>query len=138
MKKIIKIDTPAWSFIKYNDDGSVDYKSPIPCPFNYGSVLGTKGEDGDREDAILLGKKQEKGTELESNCVGVVRFIDAGENDDKYIFSDSKVTLLQKTSLYLFFRLFSLLKSLKNKLKKKNGVTGLVKIEFFNPLTYQV
>lgn len=127
----IKIDTPAWSFTKYNDDGSVDYRSPIPCPFNYGSILGTEAEDGDRKDAVLLGKRVDKGSEIEATEVGVVRFVDAGENDDKLIFSDKKVSAVQKTELYLFFRLFSLLKWAKNKLKGKEGITGFVKLIIF-------
>ena len=129
----IKIDTPAWSFTKYNDDGSVDYRSPIPCPFNYGSVLGTEAEDGDRLDAVLLGERQDKGVEVDSREVGVVRFVDAGENDDKVIFSSKKVSVLQRIELYLFFRLFSLLKWAINKLKGKKGHTGFVKL-IINPL----
>ena len=125
----IKIDTPAWSFTKYNDDGSVDYRSPIPCPFNYGSVLGTEAEDGDRLDAVLLGERQDKGVELDSTKVGIVRFIDAGKNDDKLIFSNKKVSILQYVGLYLFFRLFSILKWAVSKLKGKEGYTGFVRLE---------
>ena len=69
------IETPKMSFIKRKDDGSIDYISPFPCPFNYGSVPGSIADDGDRSDAIVLGKRLKQGSLIEEiPIVGVVRF----------------------------------------------------------------
>jgi hypothetical protein len=48
----VVIDVPRGSFIKRDDDGAVDFVSPIPCPFNYGHVPGSLAEDGDAVDAV--------------------------------------------------------------------------------------
>ena len=34
----VVIEIPRWSFLKRGSTGHVDFISPLPCPFNYGSV----------------------------------------------------------------------------------------------------
>ena len=51
----VVIETPRGSAVKRTDDGRVDFISPLPCPFNYGSVPDTRSDDGDRLDAVVLG-----------------------------------------------------------------------------------
>ncbi|MFY0541612.1 hypothetical protein [Nannocystis pusilla] len=37
----VKIEYPRWSVVKRRSDGSVDFVSPLPCPYNYGHVPGS-------------------------------------------------------------------------------------------------
>ena len=48
----ICVEVPKWGMIKRNEKGNIDYISPVPCPFNYGSVENILGDDGDLQDAI--------------------------------------------------------------------------------------
>jgi inorganic pyrophosphatase len=57
----VVIEVPLGSFIKRRDDGRVDFVSPVPCPFNYGSVPDTLSGDGDRVDAVVLGPRLPRG-----------------------------------------------------------------------------
>ena len=79
------VDVPRGSFIKRKDDGSVDFVSPLPSPFNYGHVPGTLAEDGDALDAVVLGPRVPRGVERRVAVQGRVGFIDAGVTDSKWI-----------------------------------------------------
>lgn len=125
----VVIETPRFSFTKYKDDGSVDYMSPIPCPFNYGSVPGTVSGDGDRLDAIVLGKRLKGGTHIKVPIIGRVIFFDKGEEDPKYICSENPMTFGQKITIKLFFFFFSFAKQVLNKLRGKKGLTKYNGIE---------
>lgn len=127
----VLIDTPKFSFIKYKDNGSIDYISPIPFTVNYGNVLDTISEEGDRFDAIVLGKKLKKGIVIRVPMVGKIEFYDRGIYDPKYIYSDKKVSLIDKINVRLLFTLFFLAKKTLNKLRGKKGKTKLIKINFF-------
>ena len=81
----VVIDTPRLSFVKRRDDGAIDFVSPLPSPFNYGSVPGTSSADGDRIDAIVLGPRLPRGAEVERDVVAVARFVDAGVPDPKWV-----------------------------------------------------
>ena len=131
MKELnVLIDTPKFSFIKYKDNGSIDYISPIPFTVNYGSVLNTTSEEGDKSDAIVLGKKLKKGTTIKVPVVGKIEFYDRGIYDPKYICSDKEVSLVDKINVRLLFTLFSLARKTLNKLRGKKGKTKLIKINF--------
>jgi inorganic pyrophosphatase len=52
------------SFLKRGSTGKVDFISPLPCPFNYGSVPGYIGLDGDLPDAVVLGPRLALGTKI--------------------------------------------------------------------------
>ena len=126
----ILIDTSKYSFKKYNDKGEVDYISPIPFLVNYGSCLDTIGEDGDRIDAIVLGKRLNKGYMEEFDKKGKIIFIDNGEEDTKFIFKNESIVLSDKIVVFVFFNAFAIFKLILNKLRGKNGKTGIVKIIF--------
>ena len=125
--KII-IDTPKWSFTKYKDDGRKDYFLPLPFFVNYGSILGTQGEDGDRLDAIILGKRLKRGTKKEMLKVGVVEFWDNGQKDEKFVFSEKGITLWDKFVIVVFFTIFAMVKRAFNILKGKQGKTSFGKL----------
>lgn len=113
-----------WSFIKRDDDGDVDYISPLPCPFNYGSILGTVSEEGDRMDAIVMGGKIRKDHNIKLNPLAEVVFYDAGNYDPKMVFSlNNKLSFLDKLGIRLFFMFFSIAKTLLNKVRRKQGRT---------------
>ena len=50
----VVIEVPRGSFLKRGSTGRVDFISPLPCPFNYGSVPNYVGLEGDLLDALVL------------------------------------------------------------------------------------
>ena len=56
------IEVPRGSFLKRGSTGSIDFISPLPCPFNYGSVPKFLGLEGDLLDAVVLGPRLVLGT----------------------------------------------------------------------------
>ncbi|HEY6880410.1 MAG TPA: inorganic diphosphatase [Polyangiales bacterium] len=119
----VVIDTPRGSFIKRNDDGKVDFVSPLPCPFNYGSVPNTTSGDGDRLDALVMGPSLPRGTSVRVPVRARVRFIDAGEGDPKYVCSARPLTARERTTVELFFRAYAYLKGALNLARGKRGAT---------------
>lgn len=124
----VQIDTPRGGHVKRRDDGSVEFLSPIGCPFNYGSVIGTTGGDGDREDVIVLGDKLDRGTRVRVPVLGRVRFIDAGEEDHKWLCGDV-LTTEEIYRIRRFFRLYTRAKRVLNVLLGASGVTRFEGIE---------
>lgn len=119
----VEVDTPRFTFIKRKDDGSIDYISPIPSPFNYGSVPNTIAEDGDRVDAIILGEKVEQGDCKSAPVRAIVRFYDKGKEDFKYVCSENNLTFFDEALLNLFFIFFGFAKRMLNRVRGKKGVT---------------
>ena len=62
----VRIEVPRFSFVKREADGEVDFVSPVPCPFNYGSVPGAIAPDGDAPDALVLGPRVAAGAEVDA------------------------------------------------------------------------
>ncbi len=107
----IVIETPKWSFVKRNEHGKIDFLSPIPSPFWYGRLDGFAGGDGDPMDCIWLGRQPE-GQMAEGKVIGVVRFIDGGACDDKWLLSDfSTISTWDKKKLTIFFSLYAVFKN---------------------------
>ena len=80
------IEVPRWSFVKRKDDGSVDYVSPLPSPFNYGSVPGTLSPDGDPLDAlVLLEDPTFPGCHVRTRPVGQLEMTDEAGRDLKVL-----------------------------------------------------
>ena len=84
--------------IKRNEKGNIDYISPVPCPFNYGSVENILGDDGDLQDAILLGERKHFDWWQLQN-VRKDHILDQGRQDHKWIFSETN-TILVKIGWY--------------------------------------
>lgn len=120
---MVVIDVPRGSFIKLDDQGRVDYVSPVPCPFNYGSVPGTVSGDGDRLDALVIGPRLAKGARVRVQVRACVDFTDAGASDPKYVCSASPLTHQQLTMVATFFRRYAYLKRALNALRGKRGPT---------------
>lgn len=124
----VRIDTPLGGHVKRRDDGRVEFVSPIACPFNYGSAHNTKAPDGEREDAIVLGDKLERGTSVRVPVLGRVRFIDAGQQDHKWLCGDV-LTSYEINRIRRFFKLYTRAKRLLNMLTGSHGVTRFEGIE---------
>jgi inorganic pyrophosphatase len=119
----VVIEVPRGGFIKRTDAGSIDYVSPFPCPFNYGSVPDTRSGDGDRLDAVVLGPRLARGARVRLKVVALVRFIDAGQDDPKYVCSAAPPTLKEVAIIVGFFKLYEVLKGTLNRLRGKHGAT---------------
>jgi inorganic pyrophosphatase len=119
----VAIDSPRFSCVKRRDDGRVDFVSPLPCPFNYGSVPGTISGDGDRIDAVVLGPRLPRHCLRTFSVLGVVRFVDAGQDDPKWVCADRPLRALDRAQLEAFFRVYALAKRVLNRARGRSGAT---------------
>jgi len=117
------IDSPRGSVVKRKDDGGVDFLSPVPCPFNYGSVPDTVSGDGDRIDAIVLGPRVAAGTRLHVRVLAVARFVDAGEDDPKWICGTAPLAGRHRLQINAFFRVYAIAKRALNAARGRGGET---------------
>lgn len=115
------IEIPKGSFIKRGSSGQLEFISPVPCPFNYGSIPGYVGLDGDLLDAVVLGPRLSTGTRVMVFAREGVGMIDGGFHDDKLICSDSPISLHKKQLILLFFMVYAKAKSLINLVKGLKG-----------------
>lgn len=122
----VVIDVPRGSFIKRDDDGTVDFVYPLPCPFNYGHVPGTQAEDGDAADAIVLGRRLPLGTITSVHPRGRIHFIDAGRSDPKWVCADKPLSEFQRLRVAGFFRVYASAKLLINRIRGKRGATRYI------------
>lgn len=129
----VVIDVPLGGFIKRTDEGAVDFVSPAPCPFNYGSVPDTRSGDGDRLDAVVLGPRLARGARVRVNVVARVRFTDAGQDDPKLICSDRPLGRLDRAKVTAIFALYARAKSLLNRARGKAGPTRYGGLEVVSP-----
>ena len=117
------VEVPRGGFIKRRDDGSVDFVSPVPCPFNYGSVPDTRSGDGDRLDAVVLGPRLGRHARVRVRLRGQVKFVDAGEDDPKLICSESALSAADRVRIRAFFWCYARAKALLNAVRGKSGHT---------------
>lgn len=110
----VVIEIPRGSFLKRGSSGELDFISPVPCPFNYGSVPAFIGLDGDLLDAVVLGPRLPLGATVKIHALGAVRMIDQGFYDDKLICSRSPISPWKKRLILLFFMIYAKAKSLIN------------------------
>lgn len=117
----VVIEIPRGSFLKRGSTGHVDFVSPFPCPFNYGSVPKYVGGEGDLLDAVVLGSRLPVGSEVLVKTWGAVTLTDRGMSDDKLICSTRPVTSLQKRNILRFFHFYARCKALLNLLRRRPG-----------------
>ena len=115
------IEIPRGSFLKRGSTGDLDFISPLPCPFNYGSIPAFIGLDGDLLDAVVLGPRLPSGTKVKVHAWGAVRMIDHGFYDDKLICSQSPISPLKQRLILLFFMIYTKAKSLLNLIRGRGG-----------------
>lgn len=119
----VDIDSPRGSFIKRRDDGGVDFVSPLPTPYNYGSLPGTEAADGDRLDAIVLGPALPRWARVRTEVRAVVRFVDAGAEDLKLVCASRPLTARDLAGLRAFFVVYARAKVALNALRGRRGAT---------------
>jgi inorganic pyrophosphatase len=117
----VVIEIPRGSFLKRGSIGQVDFISPLPCPFNYGSVPAYVGCEGDLLDALVLGPRLPLGTRLRAKAWGAVTLTDRGMTDDKLVCSDRPVSPAERRRILRFFRFYAKCKGLLNAWRRRPG-----------------
>jgi inorganic pyrophosphatase len=119
----VLIDAPRFSFVKRDDHGAIDFVSPLPCPFNYGSVPNTRSGDGDRVDALVLGARRARGLVRRVRVVAIAHFVDAGKLDPKWICAARPLDLVSQLQIDAFFHVYALAKRALNRARRQPGET---------------
>lgn len=122
----VVVEIPRGSFLKRGSTGRLDFVSPIPCPFNYGSVPGWIGLEGDLLDAVVLGPRLRAGTGVTVQAFGAVGMADRGMYDDKLICASRPLSRWQRFRVRLFFRFYARSKGLLNLFRGSPGRTAYV------------
>lgn len=117
----VVIEIPRGSFLKRGTGGQLDFISPFPCPFNYGSVHEYIGGEGDLLDAVVLGPRLPAGTRVSVDAWGAVGLFERYMYDDKLICSATPLTERQRRKVLLFFRFYALCKGLLNLARGRRG-----------------
>lgn len=123
---VVRVEVPRGGLAKRGADGAVEVLSPLPCPFNYGCVPGTPGGDGDPQDAVLLGARRPRGALVTARVWAVVRFVDAGRTDDKWVCGEAPPTAAERRGLIAFFAAYGRAKAVLNRLRGRAGETRLL------------
>src|SRR6266480_4014936 len=110
----VVIEVPRGSFLKRGSTGHVDFISPLPCPFNYGSVPSHLGLEGDLLDAVVLGPRLPLGARRRVKVWGAVILTDRGMSDDKLICSERPLDPSARHQVLRFFRFYAKCKGLLN------------------------
>lgn len=124
MELEVVIEIPRWSFLKRGSSGEVDFVSPLPCPFNYGSVRSLIGGDGDYLDAIVLGPRMPRGTRVCVQVHGAIGLSDRGLYDDKLVCSQAAPGRFARWRVLQWMTLYGVLKRVLNILRRQPGRTA--------------
>jgi inorganic pyrophosphatase len=119
----VVIEIPRGSFLKRGWNGSVDFISPFPCPFNYGSIQDYIGGDGDLLDAVVLGPRLPRGKMVSVFAYGAIGLTDRGMYDDKLICSNRPLGTCQRHLVLIFFHIYALSKRMLNFYRGRSGHT---------------
>ena len=125
----IVVEVSRGDFVKRRSDGSVDYVSPVPAPFNYGSVPGTLAPDGDATDAVLLGPTRRRGETVRATVYGVVHLLDDGHPDDKLVCAARPPTASEWLLVRAFFRVWVVAKQARALARGARGPTRFLSVE---------
>jgi len=119
----VVIEISRGSFLKRGSSGRLDFISPFPCPFNYGSVHEYIGLEGDLLDAVVLGPRLPRGARVRVRAFGAVGLTDRGLYDDKLICSQRPLGRWQRFMVLLFFRFYGRCKRILNIFRRCPGRT---------------
>lgn len=117
----VVIEVPRGSFLKRGATGRIDFVAPLPCPFNYGSVPGYLGLEGDLLDALVLGPRLPLGTRIRVKAWGAITLTDRGMVDDKLVCSVQAPTSAEKDFVLRFFHFYAKCKGVLNFLRRRPG-----------------
>jgi inorganic pyrophosphatase len=118
----VVVEVPRGGFLKRGSLGQLDFVSPLPCPFNYGSVPAYIGLEGDLLDAVVLGPRLAYGTRVRVRAWGAVVLTDRGMSDDKLICGHAAPGSRERASVLRFFRFYARCKGLLNVWRGRRGV----------------
>jgi len=117
----VVIEIPRGSFLKRGSTGRIDFISPLPCPYNYGSVPTHIGLEGDLLDAVVLGPRLAVGTLIRIKAWGAVTLTDRGMSDDKLICSDRAPSVSERRNVLRFFSFYATCKGILNVWRGRRG-----------------
>ncbi len=117
----VVIEIPRGSFLKRGSTGEVDFVSPLPCPYNYGSVPQYLGLDGDLLDAVVLGPRLPGGSRLRVKAWGAITLRDRGMVDDKLVCSHEALQPGERRKLLRFFSFYAVCKGVLNFARRRPG-----------------
>jgi inorganic pyrophosphatase len=117
----VVIEVPRGSFLKRGSTGHVDFVSPLPCPFNYGSVPQYLGLEGDLLDALVLGPRLALRSRVRVRVWGAVILRDRGMCDDKLVCSDHPLDAAERLRVLRFFHFYAKCKGLLNAWRRRPG-----------------
>jgi inorganic pyrophosphatase len=117
----VVIEIPRGSFFKRGSTGHLDFVSPFPCPFNYGSVPSHLGLEGDLLDAVVLGPRLPLGARRRVKAWGAVTLTDRGMSDDKLICSEHPPDASACRRVLRFFHFYAKCKGLLNLWRRRPG-----------------
>jgi inorganic pyrophosphatase len=119
----VVIEIPRGSFLKRGSDGRVDFVSPFPCPYNYGSIHQYIGGEGDLLDAVVLGPRLPAGSRVRVNAYGAVGLSERFMYDDKLICALQPITLKDRRNILIFFNIYAFLKGILNLFRGQKGAS---------------
>ena len=117
----VVIEIPRGSFVKRDSYGRVAFVSPVPCPYNYGSIHKYLGGEGDFLDAIVLGPRLPAGSTVEVNAYGAVGLSERYMYDDKLICATQPIAARDRRNILWFFKLYALFKAFLNMVRGRGG-----------------
>ena len=117
----VVIEIPRGSFLKRGSNGHLDFVSPLPCPYNYGSIHQFIGGEGDLLDAVVLGPRLATGSVVRVPARGAVGLSERFMYDDKLICAERPLTTGQRRRVLRFFHLYAFCKGLLNRLRGQRG-----------------
>lgn len=117
----VEIEVPRGSFVKRGSRGQFDFLSPLPCPFNYGSVRRYLGGDGDYLDAIVLGPRLARGSVVKVRAQGAVGVSERGIYEDKLVCATHPISARERRNVLRFLRWYGRCKGLLNALRGRVG-----------------
>ncbi len=117
----VVIEIPRGSFLKRGSTGHVDFISPLPCPFNYGSVPTLVGLEGDLLDAVVLGPRLPVGARVRVPAWGAISQLDRGMVDHKLICGTESLSEAARGGVLRFFRFYAWSKGLLNFVRGQAG-----------------
>ena len=119
----VVIEVPRGGVVKRRTDGRIDFISPLPCPYNYGSIPGVVSGDGDDLDALVLGPRLRLGTVIVVPVRDVVRFVDRGREDPKVVCSAEPLTEADRRGIERFFTVYAGFKRGLARWRRRPGAT---------------
>ncbi len=120
----VTIEVPRGGITKRDSHGRIVFVSPLPCPFNYGSVPGLPAGDADWRDAVVLGQRLERGARIQVPVRGIIAFVDDGREDFKLICSAAPLSAGDRRLVWGFFAFYAACKRLLNRFGDRCGPTA--------------